>query len=562
MEKSQIESGKLKKGALILVLSSALVKIISALFKIPLASDLCLGDLGFGYFSSAHDVFMPINFIAVSGFPVAISHIVADFIAKGNIWGAKQTLSASKKLLFMLGFAFLVLYLICIFPFVIFTDKTGNSIYSFLAVAPTIVFCLWSACYRGYYEGLGNMRPAAVSCVIEALGKLVLGLGLALVVMKLCGNTAYASAAAIFGISVGTLLSAIYLKIKYKKNDGLKTFGDATATYVVSQKTIMKTLLVISLPIVAASLSSSVVALIDGLTVRYQLSNLLSSNPDKFLNIYAPLFAELENEAGEMISTDILPTVLYGIRSKAFTLFNLIPTLTMSIGVGLIPVVTSSFTKGDKAALKSNVSAVIKLSTLICIPAGLGFIFFGERIMFLLYGSSVSSQIGGEMLTLYGLAAIFAGFSLPLASILQAIGKQGRAFINVACGIVLKIILNIILCSTYKLNVTGCAISTVACFILIFILQLISIFRNIGMLSDALNSFIKPVFAAAICIAAGYGISTFSSSSLVTVLSILTAVVVYLIFLIIFRTFDDTDILALPMGDKLLKVSKKMKILR
>jgi len=562
METTQNKGSGLKKGALILVFSSAIVKIISALFKIPLASDLCLGDLGFGYFSSAHDVFTPIYFITVSGFPVAISHLVADFVAKGNLHAVKQTLSASKKLLFMLGFASVVLYLICIYPFVIFTDKTGNSIYSFLAVTPTIIFCLWSACYRGYYEGLSNMRPAAISCVIEALGKLFLGLGFALIVVLLNGNIAYASAAAIVGISLGTLFSALYLRMKYKRNDGLEGFEETVLSEPISQKSIMKTLLKISLPIVAASLSNSLVALIDGLTVRYQLSNLFINNPDEMLTLYSRLIGEIESKSSEMVSLDVLPTVLYGIRSKAFTLFNLIPTLTMSIGVGLIPEVTASFSKGDKTSLKSNVSAAIKLSSLICIPAGFGYIFFGERIMTLLYGNGASSQLGGNMLIYYGIAAIFAGFSLPLASILQAIGKQSAAFINVLCGILLKIILNIVLCNIYEINIYGSVYSTVACFILIFLLHAICIIKNIGFLNDVLNSFLKPLFAAVLCIAAGYCVSVISVSSLFTAFTIITAVVVYLILLIVFKALDASDLLALPMGDKLLKLFKRAKFIK
>ncbi len=562
MEMSQNESTNLKKGALILVLSSAIVKIISALFKIPLASDFCLGDLGFGYFSAAHDVFMPIYFVAVSGFPVAISHIVADYIAKGKYKNAEQTLKASKKLILTLGLLSFVLYIICVFPFVKFTDKTGNSIYSFLAVSPTIIFCLWSACYRGYYEGLGNMRPAAISNIIEALGKLFLGLGLAITVMKLSGNTALASAAAILGISLGTLFSAIYLKFKYKANNGLSDFVSVEQSDTDSQNAIIKKLLIISVPIVAASLSNSAVALIDGLTVRYQLSALFTENSDRMFGIYSSLISELQAQSKEVISVDVLPTVLYGIRSKGYTLFNLIPTLTMAIGVGLIPVVTQSFTKGDKLALKSNVSAVLKLSTLICIPAGLGYIVFGERVMVLLYGSGVSSQIGGRMLSLYGLGAIYAGFSLPLASILQAIGKQSRAFINVLCGIFLKLILNIWLCNVYDININGSVISTVACFMLIFLLHLISIMKSVGKLNDTLNCFVKPILASVICIAVAYGVSLISSSSLITAASILSAIVVYLISLVVLHTFDDSDILALPMGEKLLTVCKKAKILR
>ncbi len=559
METSKNETSKLKKGALILVFSSVLVKIISAIFKIPLASNFCLGDLGFGYFSSAHDIFIPIHFVAVSGFPVAISQMVSEYVAKGEYSNARSALKASKKLVLTLGLIGFAIYVGLILLLVPFTDKT---IYSFLAVAPSILFCLWASCYRGYYEGLSDMRPAAISGVIEALGKLVLGLGVAFFVLKISGNLALASAAATFGISLGALFSAIYLRFKYKRNNGLKVFYDSGKSQPIPDDEIIKKLLLISIPIVAASLLNSAVAFIDALTVKNQISDLISNNSEKFANTYSALISELKVQAGENVTPKILSTALYGIRSKAYTLFNLIPTLTMSIGVGLIPVVTASFSTGERKILKTNISAVLKLSALICFPAGLGFIVFSEKIMVLLYGSVASSQIGGQMLAMFGIAAIFAGFSLPLASILQAIGKQNVAFINISLGIVLKLILNLTLCNIYEINIYGSAISTVACFGLTFVLHLICILKYVGIPTDLLNSILKPVISAGICVVAGYGVGMLSSSSAFTAISIFTAMVVYFVVLSLFNTFDDTDILALPMGEKLLKFCKRLKILR
>ncbi len=555
------ENQKLKQGAIILVLSSALVKIISALFKLPLSSDFCLGDLGFGYFSSAHDVFMPIYFVAISGFPVAISKIISDFVANGCVGEAKKTLKISKKLI--LGFAviFFTVYIVSIFPFVKFTDKTGNSIYSFLAVSPSIIFCLWSACYRGYFEGLGNMQPAAVSNIIEALGKLVFGLGLALIVIKATGNAAFGAAAAMLGISLGGLASAVYLQIRYKLNNGLANYNSNTQQGI-SERDIAKKIILISVPIVAASLSSSVVALIDGLTVRYQLSNLISQNTSTLRNIYSDLIAEVSKQSGELLSNDTLPTVLYGIRSKAFTLFNLIPTLTMAIGVGLIPTVTQSFTRNDTQSLKSNVSAVFKLSALISFPAGAGYLLFGKRILSLLFGNGISSQIGGEMLGLYGIAVIFAGFSLPLASILQAVSKQRQALLNVCCGIIVKVFLNIILCSIPEINVFGSVYSTIACFFVICLLHLICIIKNIGKINNPCHNILKPFISAVFSVGIAYIFSLLSLSSVITMLSIILAILLYFILMAILNGFDESDFLALPSGEKLLEISQKLKIIR
>ena len=61
----------LVSSSLILLVSTVLVKIIGAAFKIPLATNTFLGDLGFGYFSVAYDLFTPFYTLAVSGLPSA-----------------------------------------------------------------------------------------------------------------------------------------------------------------------------------------------------------------------------------------------------------------------------------------------------------------------------------------------------------------------------------------------------------------------------------------------------------------------------------------------------------
>ena len=66
------KQSNIQNGAAILLLTAVITKVIGALFKIPLASAACLGDIGFGYFSSAYDLFSPIYSLAVAGLPVTL----------------------------------------------------------------------------------------------------------------------------------------------------------------------------------------------------------------------------------------------------------------------------------------------------------------------------------------------------------------------------------------------------------------------------------------------------------------------------------------------------------
>ena len=87
-----------EQSALILLLSAILSKLIGALFKIPLSSDFCLGDLGFGYFSSAYDLISPILLLSVSGLPVAVSKLVSECISSDKKDEAEKTFKISRIL--------------------------------------------------------------------------------------------------------------------------------------------------------------------------------------------------------------------------------------------------------------------------------------------------------------------------------------------------------------------------------------------------------------------------------------------------------------------------------
>ena len=96
----------------------------------------------------------------------------------------------------------------------------------------------------------------------------------------------------------------------------------------------------------------------------------------------------------------------------------------MSLGMGAVPLVTENFVKHNKNELKNNVDTVLKISSILVMPISAGFISMGEGIMELLYGN-MSSVLGGKLLLIYGIAALFAGLAVPTTSLLQA-GSSGH----------------------------------------------------------------------------------------------------------------------------------------
>ena len=454
-------------GTAVLLISAVIVKIIGALFKIPLSSAHCLGDEGFGFFSSAYDLFSPLYSLAMAGLPVATARTVSEHTAAGRYRDARLSYRLSRKFFLIAGIMGTAVFAALVIPFVRLTDATGKTAPALFAVAPAVLFsCILSA-ERGYYEGLNNMLPTAVSELTEALCKLILGLGAAFITVRLTGSTVWGAAAAMAGITVGTLFAFLYTRIYAKlKGDGITAEMLENSPEPQSGADTFKKMILLTLPIALTSLTVNIPPMIDAFTVKSGLERLINGGTD-LRGIYRSVF-----ENGDIPDLSAFPVLLYGIRGKAYTVFNLVPAFTSVIGVGAVPAIAAAAARGNTAELKKNINTVLKTAALISLPAACGLIAIGGRITDFLYDTEASAVIGGEMLTLYGLAALFAGFLVPLGGILQAVDRQNAVLLNTAVGTAVKLIVNIIAVSVPKINVMGSALGTVLCFFVIFLLGL------------------------------------------------------------------------------------------
>ncbi|MEE1238662.1 MAG: polysaccharide biosynthesis protein [Acutalibacteraceae bacterium] len=552
-----------QRGAFVLLCSAVIVKLIGALFKIPLSSKYCLGDLGFGYFSSAYDLFTPFYALAMAGLPVAVSKTVSEHFAHGRFKDVKQMLNVSRRVYLAAGLICFLCLCAFIYPFSRFTDSTGKGIYSLLAMTPSVVFCCLMSSYRGYYQGLNNMLPTAVSELLEALCKLILGFGFGFLTVRTTGNVAFGAAAAIFGITVGTALSTLYLWLCYKfKGDGITAEQLLCSPSEKSDNSAVKTLIMIAVPVALASLAGNIALIIDAITVRSQLGTLGENGFNVIREMYSLSIADYNKDAASAITNGELTALLYGIRGKAYTLFNLVPTITTVIGVSAVPVIAGLNAEKDYKALNCNLNSALKLTALISFPAGIGLFVAADRIMELLYDSTASVEIGAPLLRIFGITAIFAGVAIPLTGILQAKNKQKAALINVGLGAVAKLATGLLTVSNPKINVKGAAFGTLACYFVILVLHIAVLLRCEGVSVNIKAVFLKPLISAFVCGFLAWLVFKAGESVFVTALAIIFAAVVYIICLILVNAIDENDLNSLPKSEKLTEFCKKYKIIR
>ena len=566
-------------GSFILIAATFAAKIISAIYRIPLAH--ILGASGMGYFSTAYDLYTPMYSVAMAGLPTAIARMVAEYSARGRYKDVKKTLHIAQAAFLVTGGVGFALMLFLAFTL---TGKIGflsqfkafspNALPGMICIVPSLLFCCIMSAYRGYFEGLGNMTPTGVSEVFEAAGKLIFGLSIAAVTLSRTNNLSYAVAGALLGITVGEALSTLYLFVKYKffgeKNMPHELYVAAPAPD--KGKKILKTMIAIAIPVVLGSLVNNVTSLIDVAMVQKQLAVAIGKAPEYFKDTFASFIstetAQMAKEGKTFELIADLPNALYGChRGYAFSVYHLIPTLTTTLGISAIPVLARTWTKKDMPAVKFNIQTIIRTTAVIVMPCGLGMFAISKGILSLLYSGSNAIAIAAPNLRVLGVCAIFAGLNSPIIAMLQAVGKEVVPLKNVAIGAVIKVVTNYILVGTPAINIYGVPIGTTLCYFYIFASNLYCLIKYTGIKPDFYSILLKPFFAGAVCGAAAFGVyhlifAVLSNNLFATAGAIIAAAVVYIISLSLFRVLESEDILTLPKGEKILKICKKIRLVR
>lgn len=115
-----------------------------------------------------------------------------------------------------------------------------------------------------------------------------------------------------------------------------------------------------------------------------------------------------------------------------------------------------------------------------------------------------------------------------------------------------------------EIGVNGAAIGSVACHLVAFTIAITSLRKNIKLNLPFSKFVIKPVIAVTImgicsyfCYLALLGII---AQKLATILSIISAVIIYILAIIALKVFSKEEIQMMPGGNKICKLLEKLKI--
>ncbi|GAA6520636.1 hypothetical protein LAWASA_1793 [Lawsonibacter asaccharolyticus] len=579
-------------GAAILAMGILVVKVIGLFYKIPLVN--IIGSEGSADFNNAYNIYSVLLTISTAGLPVAVSKMVSEANALGRQNQVHKVFRLSLAAFLTLG---VVSFLIMYFG----SEQLAGMMHDSLAaagiraLAPAVICVGCLSAFRGYAQGHGNMTPTAVSQILEALCKLVIGLGLAYWLVRAGQPSHVAAAGAITGVTVGTILALAYMIFNFVSTR-MREEKD-TQDAPDSARRILSTLMKIAIPITISSSMVGIVTVIDSALVQGQIQKVLISDPDSWALYqqvvdFVPLEAARDawqqavssGAAAEAVSqlygavelaAENISRSLYGNYSGALTIYNLPLSLMAAITASVIAAVSAALARRDRRGAARITGSALRITALLAFPMGVGLFVLGTPIIRLIF-PELDASVAGPLLSTLGIASIFVCLMLVCNSVLQAHGFINLPVVIMALGGVVKIVTNYNLVAVPTIGISGAPVGNVLCFGLCMVLDLVVIARVIHGRPDYLPLLAKPAAAAGVMglgawavygllskllsyeevTQAGETIQTLgkTGNGIAVMGAILIAVIIYAVLVVALRAISREDLSLMPKGDKIAKI--------
>lgn len=569
------------KGALVLSVSMVLVKFCGLLQKVLLTNLYSTlgdsyGEFGSGLFANAYELYVPLFTLATIGFPVAISRMVSEAYAKGRYKDVERTYKVAKPFFIIMGAVCFSLMAVGGFVYVEYIDSP-YSLLAILMLAPTIFFGCLVSVYRGYFEGLRNMTPTAVSEVIEAVAKIAIGVVASYAVINLgvkeyavsetvfslsfnSKDEAYRTllsfsvAASIFGITMGSVLSFVYLRVRFALRK-----GDIPAEYyknsveALSKRQTFRNMLKVALPVGVGALVMSFANSLDATILNRILKNMVANSPDELLLRYPRL-------KNEIYTSNTAHTCIWGYYSACLTILSIVSAVTQVFGTSAMPNVTNSYTKGDRGELKKSIESVIRLSAVFAFPCGIGLTVLSKPILSLVYFSNPNiPEYGAPVLQVMGIASIFIGLCTPVCSMLQGVGKANLTMFIYVFGTSLKVLVSYFFARNINVNIVGTAIGSLVSNLLMCITAAFLLLKFTKVRLSFLSVLLKPFAASIVCGASAY--FCYYKLNLNVIISVVISAIIYIVFLFILHTFSKDEIKMVLNCKKIVIILEKLHLI-
>lgn len=520
------------KGAAILAVAGLIVKIIGAIYRIPLSN--IIGSNGMSFYEVAYPYYSALLVISSAGLPTAISKMVSERVTLGDYRGAHQVFNTALKMLLIIG---VVTATLMFFGAGLLVSGTPlpEAALSLRALAPALLFVSLMCAYRGYLQGLQLMTGTAVSQVVEQIGKL--GVGFALASMMLAKGPQYAAMGALIGVSISELLALAIIAAFYwaHKKDLKRAIKSSPKVQLPRSRRVATGLLSIAIPVTIGASIMPITGIVDA-------------------NMIMTILMDINFSLSQAMSA------FTALRSYVTPLINMPAVLSAALAMSLVPAISASMARRDYKAVKRAARTGMKLALLIGTPCAAGLFVLAKPIIGMLFRHLTEEQLllAADLMHTAAIGVIFLSLVQTMTGVLQGMGKANVPVFNLIFGGILKVVTMLILTRIPSINIQGAAVSTVVCYAAAGILDTIYTVRKTGMRLNLWDVFGKPLFSSGVMGVTVYlvhsALAKTGHETIATLAAVLIGVCVYAVLLIVLKAFSEEDLKLIPGGSRLKKL--------
>ncbi|WP_431085627.1 putative polysaccharide biosynthesis protein [Paenibacillus sp. 8b26] len=594
-------ASRLLRGAVILTLAAVASKLIGTLQKIPLQN--IGGDGVFGIYNTVYPFYTLLITIAAAGFPTAISKFVAEYEAVGNRAAGQRVARLSSLVLGMFGVILGVLMYTCA-PLIGQWIDNAHVIPSVRAAAFAFLFVPVMAGLRGYFQGLQNMIPTAVSQVTEQTVRVGVMIMLLLLMLSQGAGPDIIAAGAVFGSAAGGAAGLVVMLLFWRNHrkklrrqgrlseqalqvagkteqmgiqetasgrsgvierttDDLVSGSRAVVSGVLesaagtaqerageahrteSYGALLKALLRYALPVCLGALAVPLISLVDTFTVPRLLKQ------------------EGLDDTGVMVA--------FGVYNRGLPLVQLVMMFATTLSALFIPSLAEARVTGGTELARRQCEQSLRWFWLLGLAAATGLIVLAVPVNVMLYADDTGSGVMRWM----ALTAVGGTLSIISAALLQGLGAVRAPALAMLAAAAAKALLNWLLVP--QLGTAGAAIAGAAAYLLAAAINIALLARLAGLRWSWSASVLKPavLLVALACAAAaamwgtsaalgalGWAAGGRATAAAESLLGVAAGAVAFVIGLARLRLITEAELAAAPkLGRPLAAVLRRLRVL-
>ncbi len=475
------------RGSIILICANAAAKILGAVFKIPLTYVLC--EEGMAVYQTAFSVYIMMLSLVPGGFGFATTKLLGEYCAVGK---GRRSSAVVKGMTLVLGifgiFVSAAMYIWADLLALAMREAAAPD--SIRAIAFAVLVVSISSPVKSFNEADAHYIPTALSQVIEAAIKLVLGLYFA----KLFKNNGSSPAVgALLGVVAGETFQTLFLYAVW-------LLWGKNVPHAFMKKEEFRKIFKLALPLTVTGLATGALAMCETAVIRNALSDITFSKASAyaFLKNYAPytdVFNTLPTEL--CLNPDGVRKLFGAFSGYAQTVFNLPVGIAATVTAAATPLFSRSITLGSGCDIERTAEKVLKPVYFIIAPATLVCTFFPGEVLNLIF----NNRFAAGMLASCAPAMLFLCASNMLVLILHLSGRVYEPFAAAMLSLLVRIVATAILVRIPGVNILGAGYAQIIASACMLICTLAMSGKMPGIKTGLLKSAARPFISGCVMVA-------------------------------------------------------------